>query len=153
MPRKLQILLKRLLLGFLAVVGVSFILGVVAGYMSASGAGIDEDSLFFWFALIVATACMGGAIVTSVYWMRSIDEAAREAHKAAWFWGGSGALTLLGVPVILATLPQSATWTIPTLWFGRDDPAAWLAVGCFGSLLVMIIGYSVVWAWWWLARR
>lgn len=153
MPRNLQVLLKRLLIAFGVTLVAAFALGVIAGYLSGSGVEFDEDGLSFWFALIVATLCMVSGIVTSVYWMRSIDEAAREAHKAAWFWGGAGGMTLLGVPVILTVLPQSADWTFPALWFGRTDPAAWLALGCVGTLLVMTAGYTLVWSWWWLTRR
>ena len=35
------------------------------------------------------------------------DEAAREAHKAAWYWGGSGGMAVGGVLICLATLPQA----------------------------------------------
>jgi len=153
MPGNLQTLLQRLLIGFFIGAAVLFLLGVVAGYLSGSGVDIEVDALFIWVAMLIATVCMTTGIVVSVYWMRSIDEAAREAHKAAWFWGGSGAMTLLGVPVILAVLPQSADWAPPAVWFGRTDPAAWLAAGSFGTLLVMLVGYGVVWSWWWLVRR
>ncbi|KQS57449.1 hypothetical protein ASG17_01630 [Brevundimonas sp. Leaf363] len=153
MARNLKTLLKRTLLGVLAFFVLCFVLGVAAGYLSAQDPGLNTDAMMFWFALVAGVVAMAAGMAASVAWMRSIDEAAREAHKAAWFWGGSGGMMVGGVGVILATLPQSADWTLPLVWFGRDDPVAWMAAGCFGSLLIMIAGYTVVWAWWWLARR
>ena len=153
MAPNVKTLLLRTLIGVLIFFTVCFVLGVAVGYLSAEGVDIDTERLIFWVALIFAVVAMVAGMVGSIGWMRSIDEAAREAHKAAWFWGGSGGMMVAGVGVVLASLPQSAAWTLPAVWFGRDDPVAWLAAGCFGSLLLMIAGYTVVWAWWWLARR
>lgn len=90
---------------------------------------------------------------TSVYWMRSIDEAAREAHKAAWFWGGSGALVLALPLWLIAVLPQTAAWSLPAWFYGRTDPVAYAALGAGGLIVVMLTGYGVAWAVWWLQRR
>ena len=153
MTRTVKTLLLRTLIGASLFLAASFAAGVTVGYMSAKGADIDTDRMLFWFALIFAIVAMVVSMATSISWMRNIDEAAREAHKSAWFWGGSGGMMVAGVGVVLASLPQSAAWTVPPLWFGRTDPMAWLAAGCFGSLLMMIVGYLVAWAWWWMARR
>ncbi|MNE97170.1 hypothetical protein D3C80_1954760 [compost metagenome] len=85
--------------------------------------------------------------------MSSIDEAAQEAHKWAWFWGGSSGMAVGGVLVIMASLPQSAMIQIPAWYSDRTDPAAYAATGAFAMLTLMLIGYTVAWAWWWLGRR
>ena len=33
-----------------------------------------------------------------------------------------------------------------------DDQVLWLAAGGVGLVLLMLIGYTVVWAWWWITR-
>ncbi len=127
--------------------------GGVIGYLGAADSGFDTSRASFWLMGAIATVLMIGSLAFGVVWMRSIDEAAREAHKAAWYWGGSGGMALGGVGIILSTLPGAETWRIPALLDGRTDPAAYAAVGALGITLLMMIGYTIVWAWWWLARR
>jgi len=131
----------------------TFIGGGVIGYLSASNPELDASSVGMWIIGAIAVVLMIGSLAVGVVWMRSIDEAAREAHKAAWYWGGSGGMAVGGVFAILATLPAAAQWDLPNLFSGRTDPAAYAATGAFGLMFLMIIGYAIVWAWWWLARR
>ncbi|WP_313002893.1 hypothetical protein [Brevundimonas sp.] len=130
-----------------------FVTGGVIGYLSAS----DEDVLANPVALAIigvfAVISMVIAMWISLKWMRSIDEAAQEAHKWAWFWGGSSGMAVGGVFVILASLPQAAAINIPAWYSERSDPAAYAATGAFAMLTLMLIGYGVAWAWWWLGRR
>ena len=99
----------------------------------------------------VTVILMAGALWVGALWMRSIDEAAREAHKSAWYWGGCAGMCVGGVGVILSRLPQAATIRIPTL--GDPTPAAYAAAGAMMMLGLMLLGYTLAWAWWWLARR
>lgn len=138
--------------GLAALIGVLFLAVALVGYFAAEGS-LDLDRAMFWVMGAFTVLIMAGALVSSVAWMRSIDEAAREAHKSAWFWGGSGGMALGGVLVCLATLPQAASIPIPSWLDGRTDPAAHAATGAFGMMLLMLIGYTVAWAWWWLRRR
>ncbi|MFT4913039.1 MAG: hypothetical protein ACI9YM_001627 [Brevundimonas sp.] len=152
MNKNLTSLIVRSLIGLLAVMVLAFVVGIAVGYLSASGA-IDQDQATVCVIGIIAAALMAGGMVVSVAWMRSIDEAAREAHKAAWFWGGCGGMLACGPLFVLASLPQAAAWTFPSWFGGRTDPAAYAATGAFAVLLVMILGYTIVWAWWWWRRR
>jgi hypothetical protein len=131
----------------------SVIGGGVIGYLSASNPEIAGGSAALWVIGAIAMALMIGSLAVGVVWMRSIDEAAREAHKAAWYWGGSGGMAVGGVFAILATLPAAENWRIPSVFSGRTDAAAYVATGAFGLMTLMIIGYTIVWVWWWLARR
>ncbi len=151
--------LRRLLIWFFVggiLTGVlAGLAGYAVGHLSATRPDMAERIAAYeviGFGLVGVVAMMV-ALWVSVYWMRTIDEAAREAHKAAWFWGGAGA-TLLGLPLLLvATLPQTAAWNLPDWFYGRDDPVAHAALGACGVLVLMLVGYAAAWGWWWFRRR
>ena len=132
-------------------VGGSVGMGYLVGHLSAS-AGVGLDKAMIWGIGIFAVIVMAGAILVGTLWMRSIDEAAREAHKAAWYWGGSGGMAAGGVLMILSFLPQAANISIPSFLSGRTDPAAYAVTGAVGMMSIMMIGYLIVWAWWWIVR-
>jgi hypothetical protein len=138
-------------LGLLALLLVLFITGIGFGYLGAKGV-VTMDAALVWIMAVFAGLIMIGSLLVGAAWMRSIDEAAREAHKSAWYWGGTAGMAVGGVGIILAGLPQSEAWVLASV-NGRTDPAAYMAAGAFGILLLMLAGYGVVWAWWWLARR
>ena len=141
------------LMGFLGLLALVVGVGFVVGYLSARGADIDADRLTLWLVTGVAVICMTGAMAITVGWMRSIDEAAREAHKSAWFWGGCGGMAAGGVLVILASVPQAAALDIPASLGVRNDPAALMALGAAALALLMTAAYTLAWAWWWWRRR
>ncbi|WP_374514803.1 hypothetical protein [Brevundimonas sp.] len=145
------------LLGFLALVALVVVAMVVVGFfvarLSAQGAEVDVERIAFWISTGVAVVSMSGAMAITIGWMRAIDEAAREAHKSAWFWGGCGGMAVGGVLVILASTPHAAALQLPS-WFGeRTDPAAYMATGAAILALLMVAGYTLAWAWWWWRRR
>ena len=124
--------------------------GLFGGVVGAALAVLDQQGVVVPRALLAlaAVAAIGvGGWVTVIYW-RNVDEAAREAHKFAWFWGGSGGL-LLALP-ILALLD---TPKLEALFGASGDPARWVCFGAFGLLLLQMAGYGLVWAGWWLSRR
>ena len=139
-------------LGLLVLIALVFIGGAAVGYFAAEGS-VDPDRGMVWVMGAFLTLLMVGSMAAGVAWMRSIDEAAQEAHKWAWYWGGSGGMAVGGVLICLATLPQAASIQIPSWLDGRTDPAAYATTGAFGMMLLMLIGYIVAWAWWWLRRR
>lgn len=140
------------LVGFAGLILLVFLAAVGVGYQSAHGS-VDADRAMMWIMGPFAVAAMIGSMIVAIAWMRSIDEAAREAHKAAWFWGGCGGMAVGGVFVVLASLPQAASLQLPSWFEGRADPAAYAATGAAALALLMVAGYTVVWAWWWLVRR
>ncbi|MDI1364904.1 MAG: hypothetical protein PSX79_08575 [bacterium] len=124
--------------------------GLFGGLVGAAMAVLDQHGVVVPRALLAlaAIAAIGvGGWLTVIYW-RNVDEAAREAHKFAWFWGGSGGL-LLALP-ILALLD---TPKLEALFGAGGDPARWVWLGVFGLLLLQLAGYGLVWAGWWLIRR
>ncbi|MBJ7486004.1 hypothetical protein [Brevundimonas sp.] len=137
-------------LGLLGLLVLLFVTGVAFGYMSAHGVMTSDDAVV-WIMTIFAVLVMIGSLWVGVAWMRSIDEAAREAHKSAWYWGGTAGMAVGGVGVILSGLDQAEALRFAVS--GRTDPAAYMAAGAMLMLLLMLAGYTIVWAWWWLARR
>lgn len=139
---------KRRPLGYMKMLGLSALVGLVVGGASAlidafGGAAADPLRVVLLAAGVAATAWI------CVAWWRSADEAVREAHKWAWYWGGStGMASVMGLFAL-------STWgvidvTLPPLGSGPDDlimTGVALTVGAQG------VGYAIAWAAWWLRHR
>ena len=138
--------------GFIALLLVVIIASVAVGWLAAHGT-LERETAHLWVLVPFGAIMMIGSIWIGVAWMRSIDEAAREAHKAAWFWGGSTGMAVGGFLIIVAGLEDAARVQLPTFFTDRADPAAYAASGAFAMMLLMMVGYTIVWAWWWWRRR
>lgn len=155
MPRTV----KKILFGLGCFVLLTFAAGLATGYLSArleqngSGGPLINGVLLTTLCALAAGVVMVGAIWSGVVWMRSIDEAAQEAHKSAWFWGGSIGAAVGGFAVILSFLPPSVVVLPAFSFFDRTDPVGYMASGAYAMLLLMMAGYGVAWAWWWWKRR
>ena len=149
MPSSLRNLIKPIGAFFLLIVA-ALVAGVVLSVAGVSG-GLDVDLTLLVAMGAVTVILMAGALWVGALWMRSIDEAAREAHKSAWYWGGTAGMAVGGVAMVLSRLPQAASIRIPTL--GDPTPAGYAATGAMMMLGLMLLGYTLAWAWWWLARR
>jgi len=150
MSKRLWPVVGKSLLGLAAILVLMFGAGIAVGYLSARGVVAADDAMVTVMTIFAVILMIGG-MAFSVAWMRAIDEAAREAHKSAWFWGGCSGMAVGGVGIVLASLPQAQALQF-VAWDGRTDPAAYMAAGAFAMMLLMTLGYFVVWAWWWLAR-
>lgn len=140
------------LAGVLAI-GVLVVAASVGAVFASQRGLVEQDAAILAIIGLLAVLIMALAMWLGVAWMQRIDEAAREAHKAAWFYGGSGGMAVAGVFVILAGSPPAERLALPSLYAGRTDPAAYAATGAMAILLFMLIGYGLVWGWWWLKRR
>jgi hypothetical protein len=130
-------------------------LGLAIG--AAGGAVLaitDVDDQMNNRLLLVAAAFNAGMVIGGIacipYWRR-LDEAAREAHKAAWLWGSMGVLyvALGAAAFIFALQPDLA---LPEK-FGGTSPATWLAVGLTVACYAQMTGYLIAWTIWWLSKR
>ena len=143
---------RRRLVSYAAILGLSLLLGAGIGL----GAALIEEfgganAVVLRLALLSLGVLVGLALC--IRWWQAADEAVREAHKWAWYWGGSSGMAVGGALVIMASLPQAAAINIPAWYSDRTDPAAYAATGAFAMLALMLVGYGVAWAWWWLGRR
>lgn len=122
----------------------------VVGVLSGAGGSILRDSgivlprmAIFGASVVIVVALFWASII---YW-RNLDEAAREAHKFAWFWGAtSGMLAML--PIAALVSPERLVAVL-----GQRGPAEWVAVGFVSLLIAQLVGYGLVWAGWWLRQR
>lgn len=132
--------------------GIGFLIpgAILAGYGEKAGWFADGVAILTVFG-IYAVGMMAGALWIGAEWMRSIDEAAREAHKSAWYWGGSGGMCVGGIAFILAS---AGPWrdVIAKIIGTGGQPVDYMLTGAALMLAPMMIGYVAVWSWWWLAR-
>lgn len=131
-----------------ALFGLSMGLGATLAIFASMSRGVQPGG-WIMMALVIAGLSLIGGWLVSMYW-RQIDEAAREAHKWAWFWGGNAViLPLLIAFVFLNARPEIG---VP-LWPGfQEGPAGYVATGGMITLFTLAFGYSVAWLVWWLWR-
>ena len=129
-----------------ALLGLSLGLGATVGIYAAMSREASVGSLIL-MGLVVAGLMAVGVWLVAMYWRR-LDEAAREAHKWAWFWGGN--VALLPLIVGLFFLLERPDLQVP-LWPGlQAGPAGYVATGGFIVVFTLLIGYSLAWLYWWL---
>lgn len=125
---------------------LAFGLGGVIGVAGAMSQGAGLGALVLMAAAIVTLVALG-VWMTAMYWRR-IDEAAREAHKWAWFWGGNVAL----LPLILGFffLLERPDLGAP-LWPGLEaTPSGYAVTGGLIVVFALLVGYGLAWLYWWL---
>jgi hypothetical protein len=123
--------------------------GVFGAVIGATWAALDAMNIAVPRPLLAALVTLGIPLlgwVTLVYW-RNVDEAAREAHKFAWFWGGSCGM-LLGLPIMILTTSAKLE-----ALFGPREPSEWVMGGLLAMLVLQLTGYGAAWAGWWLIRQ
>lgn len=135
--------------GLMVLLATLFASAMGAGYLAAKGL-VTEKQAVIGILGPFAAILMLLAYLFSIAWMRTIDEAAREAHKTAWYWGGTAGMAVAGVGIVLTALPDARTWVFDL--GERTDPAYYMAAGALGTMFLMSLGYTLVWVGWWLSR-
>jgi len=124
------------------------ILGIYAAMIAAilgfRAAGVSLGGDVRLGIAIAAAAPAGWFILT--YW-RAIDEAAREAQKWAWFWGGS-----IGLGLGLIAIMWQPDRVIEALGAG-GDPVDILQAGAVVLMAAQLAGFLLAWIFWWGSRR
>lgn len=127
----------------IAVLGATMLLTITL----TAGLRMSGVHLPFAVRLAIGVPVMAAGIwATCAYW-RTVDEAAREAQKWAWFWGGSFGLV---VGFVMVSLLAFAPWEL--LPPGRS-PRTLLFYGAGVMMLSQTIGFLAAWAYWWARRR
>ncbi len=134
---------------------------------SLYGAGV-LGALGLVFGLFAPAASLGpvakdALIIAAVAWAlwfagmawRRTDEAAREAHKFAVFWGAPFALLalILALPVVAITVFHVQLHPGAQLFTAGREHLGLVMAGVLLAGLAQAAGYGVVWAGWWLRRR
>ena len=133
-PRRLNIFWVAVVAGL-----IGMVLGAVNATLGETAGGL---------ILAVNVVAMLLAFGLCVAWWRGADEAVREAHKWAWWWGGSTGMAMG------AALMLTAQWGPGQFSALADmEPLNAFAMGIGLVIGLQAIGYVVAWAWWWLARR
>ena len=130
---------------FLAATG----LGLLAGGVAVIAAAFGLAPVAITKAVAVLAAGLAGLVLTGRWWKRA-DEAVREAHKSSWYWGGSTGLLVAGsIAVALASVAFGGGGD----QFGLSPAEAGLVVfGVAITVALMLLGYGLFWAIWWLRR-
>ena len=85
----------------------------------------------------------------TIIWWRKTDEGVREAHKWAWFWGGSlGMLAALMLIMLDANFGRGGVASLGVV-FGTSD----VETGALVTVTATGIGYMLAWGLWWLRHR
>lgn len=126
---------------FASAVVVGLIMGI------ARSMGVAFDALLWVGGLL---AVLGTPFV--LWWWKHADEAVREAHKWAWFWGGGTGL-LIGLigGVADARLGQRRLESVFSNYVGT--PLTAFEGGMLFLMLTMSAGYLIAWVIWWLRHR
>ncbi len=136
----------RLLWGILA---VTLLFTIAVKLMSARVDEGEAQPVGLIVAVIAGLIVLAPALVyaSAKHW-RGLDEAAQEAHKWAWFWGGS-----LGMaPAVLITAVPSVSLGLAER-LGYRSPGDLVQFGAGAVLAFMIAGYFIAWGLWWFRRR
>lgn len=141
--------LRNPLIRYLFVFGLMLLAGLIAGGLAAAVGA--SNPLRLTLTVVGLSTTMALAIAACAWWWQGLDEAAREAHKWAWWWGSTFSLAVGGVVLITLTMAMNPAEMNEAL---RDTTAIDLvAGGAMGALLMQCGGYFIAWAVWWLRRR
>ncbi len=128
------------------ILGVALVLGFASGggYAVLEHFGLQPGPLT---GVLMMMAVFGLIIAGTVWWWIKADEAVREAHKWAWYWGGS-----IGMTVGIAILVLNGTYGGLLLPADVSQETA-MTAGAALVLAPMLIGYGVAWFAWWISKR
>lgn len=103
--------------------------------------------------LIICVMCVAISYPIGISWWKQIDEAAREAHKTAWFWGGSIGMS---VAVFIAALnlffEGAILESLENLYRINNIQNFGFELGLLNVMTFMGLGYMIHWGIWWKSR-
>lgn len=125
------------------------ILGGIIGYDSVSGAGLltQRGGPIY----VVVGALLLFALVSSLFWWRGMDEAQKEAHKWAWYWGGSVGLLVVLFVYVASKIGAGTFVAEYARTVGYEGQL--FELGLMTALAPPVAGYAIAWVVWWLRHR
>jgi len=100
-----------------------------------------------WARLLVFVGLIGLVAASTWKWWGALDEVAKEAHKFAWYWGGSLGMGVAGAMLILV---DSQKMAVPDFLPGLHSD---FAIGAATVMVAQITGYLIAWVGWWWSHR
>lgn len=100
-----------------------------------------------------ATAVVIASLVLSLLQFRALDEAAKQAHYIAWYWGSLIALALVmlaGVAIATGGLPFELIETLAARALGESNPRNLFLFGVMAGPGIMLLAFAVWWSAHWL---
>ena len=108
--------------------------------------------------MILLGVAMVWAMVLIFYHWKRLDEAARTAHRWAWYWGGS-----MGLGAAMVFAAASLVWpemqsVFSSMAHALEGPKltteqSYLFLGVALTGFAQGIGFLGAWIYWWLAKR
>jgi hypothetical protein len=133
----------------LLLVGAVFAFGASIGLWASS---VSEDAEQPWPLTVFATAGVLFLLPTTVLYSLKhwggLDEAAQEAHKWAWYWGGS--IGLFPGLIVVSSRTLGLRWAEA---LGFDQPRELIVFGALTVIASALAGYLIAWSVWWARRR
>lgn len=124
-------------------------------YLSSAGAGMQAGLASMGqlaahpiINLLLGLVFIGVATILSLLQWERMDEAQREAHKSAWYWGAGCGLILPMPFALLCGLARPGS-----VFGGGLGGEAIFAFSYWVILICAILGYTGAWSVWWLRRR
>lgn len=134
--------------GYLLALLATAVVGGVSGGLAAFLAEFDVSGMVG--AAVSASLGLALMFVICVAWWNRVDEAAREAHKWAWWWGGTAGTAIGGVFLVVAVAAARGEGVASV---ATARPADLIYAGAFAIMTCQVVGYGIAWAAWWLRRR
>jgi hypothetical protein len=125
------------------------IVGGTVGFLR--GLGVVGDAPNSQIAMVGIFAAMVLAMAVSIVWWRIADEAVREAHKWAWYWGGSCGLMVVMAIYFLSVLTGGEFGESLMSYMG--EPGSVFEFGIMTGVIPPVFGYVIAWGIWWLRHR
>ncbi len=134
---------------YLAALAASGLIGAVAA--GIVGFTLNLGGIGIAAAAIVTAVAVALTVWICLLWWHGLDEAAREAHKWAWWWGGTAGTLLGGLGIIGLSIVGDADGRLPG-GLASLSQVDGIRLAVVTVLLLQVGGYGVAWAVWWLAR-
>lgn len=106
---------------------------------------------------LALVAMVWAAAMATIHWKR-LDEAARAAHRWAWYWGGTIGLAGAMIFAVLSMMFPDVTSFVSQIGEPLVNPKlppeqSYLFLGVMLAGVAQGIGFLGAWVYWWAAKR
>jgi hypothetical protein len=139
---------RRAVYALIGAMGAVFFLSALIGFLEGAGVSLKGPiPTFLSIGLVIVLTAV--ALFAAKHHWRAIDELARDAHKTAWYWGGSLAMGLSAAAIMIV---PSINADIQAL-VRAQSPEAALAAGGFIVCISTLVGYLIAWIYIWMRKQ